>query len=346
MMKPCALLTINHEGHNIFWDAVGARKIKYPYYGKFYLRQIGVYLIDSNCETYLVEDLTPLKYMKHRPLFRKKKVIDVVADGLAYVYLTRPEWYYNEIGQTHVRLPKLVRDLHLNSVVGGLSILNGAIAVSSLVKHYLSKLTNVPIGVVPPSISSKKIPFLESANPKLEAHNIVSVGSGTWKGIDLMIDAFKVVLKEYPDSKLFLKIRKSLFESYKKKISNVNNVNVILKKFSTKDYVDFLSSNSIYLQTSYFDPHPVSVSEAMTAGIIPIVTNMVGTKDLFQDKYKSLVAKVDKFEIADSILKVFDMPISKKRKISKRMRVLARQVYPEVIKERFAKEYKKIIDQL
>ena len=345
-MKPCALLTINHEGHKAFWRAISAKKIYYPYYNKFYLRQIGAFLIRDLCKTYLVEDLTPLKYMKHRAIFKKRQVIDIIADGLSYVYLTHPKWYYNEIGLTKIRVPKFIRNAHLNSVISGIPILDGAIAVSSLVKKYFSQVSDIPTVVVPPSISNKKIKYFKSLKPNINSFNIITVGSGMWKGLDITLGAFKIIQKEIPKAKLYLKISKPLIKVYHNKISRLKNVFIINKKLQIEDYLNLIANNSVYLQTSYFDPHPVAVAEAMAAGVIPIVSKMVGTKDLFSNYYPNLISNVDANDVAEKVLRVFEKSTSKKRRISQRMRILAKKVYPSEVEKKFKKEYRRLIKMI
>ncbi len=349
-MKSLALLTINHEGHKIFWKSINADLSKFKFYSNLILRHFGAFLVDRNYDVYITEDLVPLKYLRYNPLFKKKILLDVVADGLPYVYLNRPEWYYLGTGTHSIKLPKVIINKHLNDVIKSLDVLDGAFAVSNLVKRDLSKVYSGPIKVVRPSISEEKAKVINKYVADPTKTNIVTVGTGSWKGIDLLINAFEYIVNEKQNVTLYIKVTNrdnTIFNKINKLNPRIRNkIKLISKHLSIEKYFAFLSSCSIYVQASYYDPHPVSVSEAMGVGLIPIVTNEVGSKELFENEYPFLVSKVNSESLAKRILKIIDSKDSKKIKISKKMKDLYKQVLPNKVSVKFRESLYSLIGSI
>jgi len=104
--------------------------------------------------------------------------------------------------------------------------------------------------------------------------------------------------------------------------------------------------SSLYVQPSRFDPFPVSVLESMLAGVPSVVTNMVGTKEVVEELEEDFIRDVRADDIAEGILRYFDLSLSQKERISKRCRELAMKFDEETCSKKFRKVFLEIVEYL
>ena len=98
---------------------------------------------------------------------------------------------------------------------------------------------------------------------------------GEEKGVDKIIDCFKIVQKDFSQSRLIIVgngSKKKLYESMK--IKNVEFAGY------QKDPRNFLLQGSIYINLARIEPAGIAVIEAMCAGLVPIITENVGFKEV------------------------------------------------------------------
>jgi glycosyltransferase involved in cell wall biosynthesis len=79
----------------------------------------------------------------------------------------------------------------------------------------------------------------------------------------------------------------------------------------------------VYLHPARFESFGLSVVEAMAAGLIPIVTEMTGSKDLVKKVDSSLIVPVDVNAISAKIVEVLSMDIKEKEALSRRAKQVA-----------------------
>ena len=84
-----------------------------------------------------------------------------------------------------------------------------------------------------------------------------------------------------------------------------------------------LSKCSVYIHPARFEAFGASVVEAMAAGLIPIVTEMTGAKDLVKQVDPSLIVPVDVDAISKRILEVLSMSIDEKKSLSEKAKQVA-----------------------
>jgi len=342
------VITIRHKAHEPFWEAIYNKKFyHFPFYDKPLLRYLGALRIPKNFDIYLIEDLLPFAYLKYSPFLRNKIWISIVADALSYIYFYQPKWYFEERRLVKIKLPKVVRKFYLHEMAKGLKILDGAIAVSNLVKKYLKKVIDVPVEVVYPAINPINFQDIKNAKINMESNNLFSISvTGTWKGIDLMLDSFKLVLKEFKDTKLYLRTSIHLIKIYWKEMKPlIKERKLVILKRRVK-WSEIAKQTFIYLQTSYFDPCPVSVFEAGYMGMVPIVTKYVGSSEIYKDKFKSLIRDLYPEDIAEGIMKILEKDIEERRKLSEEIKEKSKVVEPEKVKEEFKKKFKLLLDEI
>lgn len=205
--------------------------------------------------------------------------------------------------------------------------IDGFIAVSKRIKNDILNYINKPVKVVRPFLVNR----FEIKKSKFKK-TILFIGNETKeKGFLELIEAMNFL----PDFKLFL-----VGDCYKRISKTPVNVYVEGKVLTLKKYFKLCS---YYVHPAYFDPCPVTVFEAMYAGLIPIITKDVGQSELLGKDLSQLILKNNKPElIAEKILEIHSYPLYKKQKIVRKCKKIAKKY----TKERSIKNFKKIFYQL
>ncbi|MFW9878416.1 MAG: glycosyltransferase family 4 protein [Candidatus Thorarchaeota archaeon] len=128
------------------------------------------------------------------------------------------------------------------------------------------------------------------------------------KGVDLL---FKMVQQKNFDLPLKINIvgKGPLYNSFRK-FANTN-----VRKFSLLGFRDprpFLKFGQIYLHPAKYDPFPVSVLEAMTFGLIPIVSKKTGTKEVVRKIDTKLIVDANPDSIVNALEYVFNLSDEKR----------------------------------
>ncbi len=156
---------------------------------------------------------------------------------------------------------------------------------------------------------------------KPEKHNIIFVGTVTpdrieYKGVDILLKAFKIVKKEFPDAKLYLTGYSQITES----------TDIIYSGWKKgKDFTKIFENMSIAVNVGRGDTFPVGTIEAMLAGVPAIVSKATGTKIIVQSVDKDFVVNLNAEEVAHRIITYFNMPYKRKIILRQRFRDAAKQ---------------------
>ena len=328
--------TKGHESHIKFAESIGATFLNfYKFYKNPILNLNHLKKLLSE-DIFLSEGFNPMFLLYLVKLFFKnKKVIALFADGMPYVFYTKPDWYFKEVTGDK----RFLKKFYVQNISSKLfESIDAGLAVSELVKEYVLKLKpNIRVEIVHPYITNEKYNDLINLTPNLETHNIFCIGNPrAYKGLDLLVDAFNIVRKEIKDSKLF--IRSSWFSH--PKAEGVKLLDFIPKLSS------IFKNVSLYVQSSRFDPFSVSVLESMLCGVPVVITNMVGSKDIVKYLGKDFIRDVDPEDLANGILKYFSLSLSEKEKISKKAKEIAKKFNEETCIEMFKVKFMKILEYL
>ncbi|MFH8119688.1 MAG: glycosyltransferase family 4 protein [Candidatus Aenigmatarchaeota archaeon] len=134
----------------------------------------------------------------------------------------------------------------------------------------------------------------------INSKNIIYIGAmNKQKGVDRIVEIFPKVQKKIPEVKLFLVGEGPL----KERIKAIGNKAIVLTGF-IKNPEKYMSKCAIYISLSSFDSFGVGVIEAMAAGLVPIISENVGAKDIVEKVDKSLIVK-DEEEAIKKIVKLF-----------------------------------------
>lgn len=171
------------------------------------------------------------------------------------------------------------------------------IAVSEYMAEFVPKEAKAKVVILNPFCDLKKY---SSINADINSKNICFIGFiNKFKGVDIAINVFEKVKENYKEAEFYI-IGKGKIETMKK----VDGVKALGRVESLEGY---LKKCSIYLHLASFDPYPVSVLEAMSCGLIPIVSDDTGTKELVKKISRELIVKSEE-EAIKKIKELFSNP--------------------------------------
>ena len=164
------------------------------------------------------------------------------------------------------------------------------VAVSPLMASYVPDELKSRTAIVPTFKTDK----LKNVKPGLQNKNIMFMARiSEEKGVDLLADIFSNIKKKFPESKLYV-VGVSTF------LFGQGNLRKRLEKKGVPGVVftgrvpfveDYMEKCSIYASMARIDPAPVSVLEAMSQGLVPVVSKGVGNSYIVEMISKDLVVE-------------------------------------------------------
>jgi glycosyltransferase involved in cell wall biosynthesis len=111
------------------------------------------------------------------------------------------------------------------------------------------------------------------------------------KGVFELLAAFEVLVKKYPDLHLvYAGIGESLAELQNRiKIAGLQNKIFFPGWVRGAEKISLLQQSTVFILPSYNENFPVSLLEAMSAGIPSVVTKVGGVNDVIQDGNNGLL---------------------------------------------------------
>ncbi len=193
--------------------------------------------------------------------------------------------------------------------------INGIIAVSNFSLGYTTEVvTGKPSAVANPYIQPDLFEELGQITPDLTNKTAITVGSfDRYKGQDLLVTAWQGVRREHPDAQL-----KLVGEGYPQSLEETPGVEVL---GYVDDLPDALASASLYVQPSRMDNFPVSVLEALRAGLPAIVTETTGNKSVIKQIDEHMITSTTIESIESGIVRYFNQPLSRRKDLSETARV-------------------------
>lgn len=288
---------------------------------------IDILKIPRDYDVYLSETIFIIPVMAKilRIIPKEAKIINIVADPVIY----------NMVNKTKNKLPYFLNKFLLKKV-------DGFIFVGPF-GYLLNK-----IGIEKPKIeifggvNDYLFRKLIKVKHKKFNHNIIFIGNVTpnrikYKGIDIVIEALKKVIKYYPDTKFFI-----TGNSY----INKNYPFVIFTGYKKLEEELKLSKFSLAIFMGRGDTFPIGALEAMLAGIPTIVSKDTGVKVIVNKVDPSFVSKLNSDELALKILKVFKMNNHKKNILSKKFRMEAMKFKESEQVNNFKNQYRKLLSKI
>ncbi len=218
--------------------------------------------------------------------------------------------------------------------------IDGVIAVSDMIKGYVEKNSECLCRKVDPFLMKES--FLE-IEPDLLSSNVVSIGTHyPRKGNDILMEVDKKLRQDGFSGETYILGSKEGIPSYIKKYE------VKEPKFHLIGYTDpkpYLKKSTFYVHPARFDAAPNSVLEAMAAGLIPIVSENTGNKNMVHKVSPELVLQNEVVEYYSKINELIDKDEKEMQKMSGKAKEVASEYTFERAEENFKKSVKELVEK-
>jgi glycosyltransferase involved in cell wall biosynthesis len=174
---------------------------------------------------------------------------------------------------------------------------------------------------------------LAAVEPDLDAARMVFLGSGPgefrahYKGLDIMVDAFAIAATTKPD--LHFDIIGDWDETIVRSLllrvpaGDRERIHFLGAVTDSATLGRLLGSSALYVHCARGDAFPGSSIEAMMAGLVPLVSEWTGTRQLAERIDPRLVMPLDPVELARRIGWYFELAPAGRRALSDRSRAVA-----------------------
>ena len=201
-----------------------------------------------------------------------------------------------------------------------------------------------PLRIVYPFIANNIYEKLITAKPDLNSKNIAIIATNDYryKGLDIAIDSVKKAWEEDKNVRLNVigNIDKKIIERLHGCHPAINHVGFV------PSIVETLAKNALYLHPARGDTFPVSVLEAMAAGLPSIVSDETGTKEAVEKVMEDFVIERNPALISKRILNYFNMPDKDRKALSERARKEADFFTEEKMLKLFAGKFNSLIKEM
>lgn len=217
--------------------------------------------------------------------------------------------------------------------------IDGVIAVSEFTAGYTNEIIHAPTRIAHPYIQPDLYDELESVSPDLASNTAITVGGfARYKGQDLLVDAWRLVRERFPEARLRL-----VGSGYPSELDREPGVTV-------RGYVDDLCAEleraSLYVQPSRADSFPVSVLEALRAGLPALVTTTTGNRTEAERVSSELVVEPTAERIAAGVIDYFGTDVSERETMSATAERRGRRYDGGTRKERFRREFHELLSEI
>lgn len=193
---------------------------------------------------------------------------------------------------------------------------------------------------------------LSKVRPALDEQMVLFTGHGPsesrgwYKGLDLLFHALGVASETLPALRLCIigEWDKAYIRSLEERFSTrFPIVEFVGNVWDVSLYSRHLSRASLYVHLGRGDAFPISVLEAMCAGLPSIVSDWTGTREVVKEVDPRLVVPCDADKAADQILWYFNLRPDEKQALSARGREVAMQYTEERAVDSFVEAYRRML---
>jgi len=294
--------------------------------------------IPQDYEIYIFEGsyIRPVILRRLGRLGRDKKIVSWISDPrLHYLDSNR----YFDFKKEEIKETVIYSILKRGIMSYFLRDLDGAICVGDLnLESYRRHSHHSPRIKVPGFVSNNRLKKLRKIKPNLNSHNLMFIGHGEdhyCKGIDIMIDSFKIVKEKIKDSQLFIAGRWNIKERWK-----VEGVTFL---GDVEDIENKIKRCSIGIHLGRGEAFGVNIPEMMIAGLPVLTSNLTGAKDLNMSYNLDFITRLDKEIISDILIEYFNSTKENKLKLSNLARKSAEKYSEDKIVRQFKKTSKEFL---
>jgi len=294
--------------------------------------------IPKNYDVYISEaSYIQPAILKRFGFFKKNaKLINLFADPRLY-YLDK-NYFFDKKSKKIKKYPLFKRRIYLNL----LKEIDGGICVGKMVSELFQKyLKRKPFLITPVVISEKREEILKKVNPSLDKKNIIFIGSGpdsNYKGLDILLESFRTIKKNIPDCKL--RIIGKWDDSYDKLEDGIFFEGI------RENIEDYLKDSCLMLHLGRGDTFPTTTIEAMMAGVITLVSNETGTKEIVYNVDKKNVLELNAKKISKRVIDILKLSKKNKINLSKTYKKEAKKLNRKSILNNFKLNFKELLKKI
>jgi glycosyltransferase involved in cell wall biosynthesis len=226
--------------------------------------------------------------------------------------------------------------------------------------HMSAEIARVLIGERPTRIYETflglpegQLARLHDVQPDLHGKRIVFIGSGSddfrmhYKGLDLMTQAVARVCARDPEVTFEIvgEWDRSIAARVIEACPPAARGNIHFRG-RVDDVVGVLAGAGLYLHCARGDAFPTATIEAMAAGVVPIVSEWTGTKQLVANISDRLISPLDAGEIASRILWFLGQDADERRELSSLARAAAAPYTAEAAMEHYKNTFDTMCQEL
>jgi glycosyltransferase involved in cell wall biosynthesis len=327
---------------------------------------------DGHKNTVYLADSLGIKIRKHLPPFFSRSIKNTILSMFMIFSLPKSKFYFIEgnfitiaIARKLHLIPKNAKIIKYLGEPIFYRLLNGQIKglkkifldyflkdVDAFVCHgdwqveLLSKyLPNAKkIMVYTPILSNQFIHITSNEKlPNLDSHNLLLIGNGRvkYKGIDMAIDALKIIREKYNDAKLNVigKFDKAVIDRY----SSVEGVRFL---GFVPDLLSYIKDSALYVHPARGEAFGLSIVEAMLGGLPAIVSKDTGAKTFVEELGDMFVVDTNPKSVADSIDRYFSLKKEERIDLSNKAKNIASKLGPDNIIPKFYTDFTNLLKEL
>jgi len=216
---------------------------------------------------------------------------------------------------------------------------DGVIAVSEYVANFYRGRVRCPVKVAYPYADVSRY---DGNYADLSSRNIVFLGKMMpYKGVDILIEAFRMIRRRSGDSKLYL-------------MGHFKDSSLVLPRDEGLEAVgavddprEYFSRASVYMHPARDEAFGISIIEACAAGLLPIVSSHTGAAEVIGPVCQDLVVdSLDPECYCNRALEVMDWDMEKKIRISSALKAVARRFTKEASIGTFKRTFEELVDEV
>ncbi|WP_276300058.1 glycosyltransferase family 4 protein [Halorussus lipolyticus] len=214
---------------------------------------------------------------------------------------------------------------------------DGVLAVSEFVAdHVRSFAPRTPVRPVHPYVQPEVADRLDDASADLGANRAITVCEARdHKGVDMLVEAWPAVRRQVPDATLHV-----VGVGHPDEYEETPGVEV---HGFVEDLTAELTASSLYVHPARVDAFGVTVTEAMRAGVVPMVTETTGSFPLVADVSDELVVEPTPEAIAEGVVEFFSRSAGEREALSETARDLADPFVADVQREAFVDSFRDVL---
>jgi len=183
-------------------------------------------------------------------------------------------------------------------------------------------------------VEADRMAYLQHIQPALEKNNILFIGNlyAGWriwyKGVDILLNVFQKLRQDFPALQLTIvgEVVEQVIDELTKNfpVDLLDQITFVGKVTDLKPYIE---NSTVYLHLARGEAFGSAVIEAMAGGVIPVVSEWTGAKEVVEQVDPTLVVPLAVEPAYEKIKQVLLYPIQQKEEISKECRELILKKY-------------------